>query len=326
MKKVLYALVFAVLFFSSGVVQAGQAPALKNFTISSGPLGGDFYALGGVIGEVAKGVMPGTTVSVNTGGAVENILKIEGGKADLGTSMIKLYTESLEGVEAFTGRKPVKNVKVMMYVAPMPMSYFLVKADSPYTSIEEIARTKPKIRLLTSKKGSSPATASENMLKGYGFNYDDIKKWGGSISYVSYAEASSLIQDGHADAYVGPIVSSINELITSVNMKMLPIDQKILDQLISDGYMIYTVKKEQYYFVHEDTPHMAETVVLPIGANLPDDVVYALTKALCENPQRIRAVHQTYAGFEPSDCPKYIDPEYIHPGAMRYYKESGWVK
>ena len=326
MKKACFALLLVAVVCTTAFVHAGQDPALKNFTITSGPLGGDFYAVGGVIGEVAKGVMPGTTVSVNTGGAVENILKIEGGKADLGTSMVKLYMESLEGVEAFAGRKPVKNVKVMMYVAPMPMSYFLVKNDSSYTSIEEIARTKPKIRLLTSKKGSSPATASENMLKCYGFDYDDIKKWGGSISYVSYAEASSLIQDGHADAYVGPIVSSINELITSVKMKMLPIDQSVLDELINAGYMVYTVKKGQYYFVDADTPHMAETVILPVGANLPDDSIYTLTKALCESPERIRNVHQTYAGFTPADCPKYIQPEYIHPGALRYYKEMGWVK
>jgi TRAP-type uncharacterized transport system substrate-binding protein len=116
------------------------APALKTFTVTSGPLGGDFYALGGVIGEAAKGVLPGTTVSVNTGGAVENVLKIEGGKADLGTGMVKLYLESLRGDGAYAGREPVKNVKVMMYVTPMPMSFFLVREDSPFKSIADIAR------------------------------------------------------------------------------------------------------------------------------------------------------------------------------------------
>jgi len=208
----------------------------------------------------------------------------------------------------------------------MPMSFFLVRADSPYTSIADIASTKPKIRLLTSKKGSSPAVASENMLKQYGFSFEDIKEWGGSVSYVSYAEASSLIQDGHADAYVGPIVSSINELITTVKMKMLPIDQAVLDKLSSDGYMTYTIKAGQYYFITKDTPHMAETVVLPVGANLPDDAVYALTKVLCEKPEMIRNVHQTYSVFDPSKSADHIAVQYIHPGALRYYKEKGWVK
>jgi TRAP transporter TAXI family solute receptor len=303
-----------------------EAAALKTFTITSGPLGGDFYALGGVIGEAAKGVLPGTTVSVNTGGAVENVLKIEGGKADLGTGMVKLYLESLRGDGAYAGREPVKNVKVMMYVTPMPMSFFLVKEDSPFKSIADIAKDKPKIRLLTSKRGSSPSVASENMLKYYGVDYATIESWGGSVQYVSYAEASTLIQDGHADAYVGPIVSAINELITSVKMRMLPIDPAVLDKLAQDGYMSYNLKKGQYYFVGADIPHMAEAVILPVGAKLPDEVIYDLTKVLCEKPELIRNVHPTYAVFEPSKSPSYIDQQYIHPGALRYYKERGWVK
>ena len=326
MKKGLISLLVTVVMLAAGLAQMPQAAELKTFTITSGPLGGDFYALGGVIGEAARGVMPGTTVSVNTGGSVENLLKIDAGKADLGTSMIKLYQESLKAEGVFANRKPVQNVKIMMYVAPMPMSFFLVREDSPYTSIADIASTKPKIRLLTSKKGSSPAVASENMLKQYGFSFEDIKEWGGSVSYVSYAEASSLIQDGHADAYVGPIVSSINELITTVKMKLLPIDQAVLDKLSSDGYMTYTIKAGQYYFITKDTPHMAETVVLPVGANLPDDAVYALTKVLCEKPEMIRNVHQTYSVFDPSKSADHIAVQYIHPGALRYYKEKGWVK
>ena len=326
MKKGLISLLVTVVMLAAGLAQMPQAAELKTFTITSGPLGGDFYALGGVIGEAARSVMPGATVSVNTGGSVEHLLTIDAGKADLGTSMIKLYEESLKAEGVFASRKPVQNVKIMMYVAPMPMSFFLVRADSPYTSIADIANTKPKIRLLTSKKGSSPAVASENMLKQYGFSFEDIKEWGGSVSYVSYAEASSLIQDGHADAYVGPIVSSINELITTVKMKMLPIDQAVLDKLSSDGYMTYTIKAGQYYFITKDTPHMAETVVLPVGANLPDDAVYALTKVLCEKPEMIRNVHQTYSVFDPSKSADHIAVQYIHPGALRYYKEKGWVK
>jgi TRAP transporter TAXI family solute receptor len=327
MKKGVFSLFAAALVLAcSFAFTANAASSLKTFTITSGPLGGDFYTLGGVIGEAAKALLPGTTVSVVTGGAVANVLKIDNGEADLGTGMVKLYLESLEGKEAYAGRKPVSNVKVMMYVVPMPMAFFLVRQDSPHASIADIARTRPKIRLLTSQKGSSPATASENMLKHYGFNFADIEKWGGSVSYVSYAEASTMIQDGHADAFVGPVVSSINELITNVKMRMLPIDQAVLNKLTKDGYMIYTVKKGQYYFVNADTPHMAESVILPVRGDLPDEVIYGLTRALCEKPEIIRDVHPTYAVFTPADSAKYIDVKYIHPGAWRYYKDRGWVK
>jgi len=54
----------------------------KTLTISSGPMGGDWYSLGGALGEMAKEVMPGAVVTVTTGGAVENLPKINGGHAD----------------------------------------------------------------------------------------------------------------------------------------------------------------------------------------------------------------------------------------------------
>jgi TRAP-type uncharacterized transport system substrate-binding protein len=47
---------------------------------------------------------------------------------------------------------------------------------------------------------------------------------------------------------------------------------------------------------------------------------------LCEKPELIRNVHPTDAVFEPSKSSSYIDQQYIHPGALRYYKERGWVK
>jgi TRAP-type uncharacterized transport system substrate-binding protein len=37
-------------------------------------------------------------------------------------------------------------------------------------------------------------------------------------------------------------------------------------------------------------------------------------------------VHPTYAVFEPGKSPSYLDLQYFHPGALRYYKERGWVK
>ena len=314
--------VFCALAAFAVVSPAKAGAPLKTFTVTSGPMGGDFYTLGGVVAEESKAVLPGVTVTVNTGGAVENLLKINAEKAEVGTSMAKLYGEALAGTDAYQGRPKMTNVKAMMYLADIPMSFFLVRDDSPFTSIADIAAKKPKIRLLTSKKGSSPATAAENMLKHYGITFDNIREWGGSVSFVSYSEASSLIQDGHADAFVGPLVSSINELTTNLKMRMLPIDPAVLAKLKADGYVVFTIPKDRYYFVKQDTPHMAEAIILAVRGNLSDDVVYKVTKALMEKPESIRQVHQTYAGFDPAKAASTVGGP-IHPGALKYFKEKG---
>jgi TRAP transporter TAXI family solute receptor len=298
----------------------------NTLTISSGPMGGDWYSLGGALGEMAKEAMPGTVVTVTTGGAVENLPKINTGQGDLGLTMAKLYHEALTGTESFASRGKQENVRAMAFLANIPMSFFLVKEGNPLASIEEIKAQKKKVRILTSKKGSSPALAAELMLGKYGITFEDIKTWGGSVSYVSYAEAANLIKDGHADAWIGPMVSGIVELTTTEKMKMLPIAPAALDRLRQeDHYVRITLPKDKYYFVKADTPHMAEAVILIVRKDLPDNTVYALTKAVLKNPDRVRAIHQTYAGFDPATAWQNVGGP-LHPGAEKCFKEMGFIK
>ncbi|RJR32691.1 MAG: TAXI family TRAP transporter solute-binding subunit [Desulfobacteraceae bacterium] len=298
----------------------------SSFTISSGPMGGDWYSLGGALGEMAKEAMPGAVVTVTTGGAVENLPKVNGGQSDLGLTMAKLYHEALTGTESFASRGKQENVRAMAFLANIPMSFFLVKEGNPLASIEEIKAQKKKVRILTSKKGSSPALAAELMLGKYGITFQDIKTWGGSVGYVSYAEAANLIKDGHADAWIGPMVSGIVELTTTEKMKMLPIAPAALDKLRDeDHYVRITLPKGKYYFVKADTPHMAEAVILIVRKNVPDKDVYALTKAVLKNPDRVRAIHQTYAGFDPSTAWQNVGGP-LHPGAEKCFREMGFMK
>ncbi|BEQ15983.1 TAXI family TRAP transporter solute-binding subunit [Desulfoferula mesophila] len=309
-----------------GLMMALPASAKVNsFTITAGPMGGDWYSIGGAMGEMAKQVFPGAIVTVTTGGALANVAKVNAGKADVGLSMAKLYAEALAGKGKYEGKKQ-ENLRAVAFLAYIPMSYFLVKADNPLTSIEEIKAKKLPIRLLTSKKGSSPSLAAELMLAQYGISFDDIKSWGGSVSFVSYAEASNLIKDGHADAWVGPMVSSIVELTTTTKMKQLTIKPAFLDKLKKDfNYAEVMLPKGKYYFVTQDTPQMAEAVIVITQKKLSTDEVYQFTSSLMKNAARIQGIHKTYSGFDPATAWQNVGGP-LHPGAEKYYKEKGYLK
>lgn len=309
--------------FSAGTALSAD---VKNFTISSGPMGGDWYSVGGAMGEMAKQIFPEAVVTVTTGGAVENIAKVSMGKADVGLTMASLYAEALSGQGAYAEKGKMENLRAVAFLADIPMSFFLTRQDNSIASIDEIKSKKLKIRILTSKKGSSPSVAAERMLDKYGITFDDIKAWGGSVSFVSYAEASNLIKDGLADAWIGPMVSAIVELTTTTKMKMLPIKTAVLDQLKKDhDYVKIVLPKDKYYFVQTDTPHMAEAVIVVTQKSLPEDPVYKFTKSLSENKERIRSIHQTYSTYEPKTAWQNVGGP-LHPGAEKYYREMGVMK
>jgi uncharacterized protein len=320
--KAFYLLVLLAVFSAGTALSAD----VKTFNVTSGPMGGDWYSLGGAMGEMAKQIYPQAIVTVTTGGAVENIAKVSMGKADVGLTMASLYAEALSGKGAYAEKGKMENLRAVAFLADIPMSFFLVKQDNPITSIDEIKSKKRGIRILTSTKGSSPSVAAERMLGKYGITFDDIKAWGGSVSFVSYAEASNLIKDGHADAWIGPMVSAIVELTTTTKMKMLPIKPDVLTLLKTDhNYVTINLPKDKYYFVEKDTPHMAEAVIVVAQKSLPENQVYTFAKSLSENKDRIRSIHKTYSTYEPTTAWQNVGGP-LHPGAEKCYREMGVMK
>ena len=67
-----------------------------------------------------------------------------------------------------------------------------------------------------------------------------------------------------------------------------------------------------------------DTDITTAFADVQDAVVYAVTRALAENKQYFETVHSGFKHWNPEQMPG--DGEVpIHEGAMRYYKETGWI-
>ena len=61
---------------------------------------------------------------------------------------------------------------------------------------------------------------------------------------------------------------------------------------------------------------------LVTNADVPDDVVYAMTKAIFENLDKMVAAHAAAKAITLDKAAK-DPPAPLHPGAERYYKEAG---
>ena len=86
-----------------------------------------------------------------------------------------------------------------------------------------------------------------------------------------------------------------------------------------------TIPAGAYDFVKANTPVMTESPILVVRDDVDADTVYLITKAIYENPDKIRGAGATYAKFDPKSMAK-ISGGPIHPGALRFYKEVGLVK
>lgn len=293
--------------------------------VAGGPQGGAWYGLAGALAKEAEIAIPGLRASVIPGGGVGNIALVEKGEAQLATTVSHLYRSALGALPPYP-KMQAQHLAGLAHIGTSDTCLFLVRKDFPANSIEEIKEKKLAIKLMTTGKASTPALGTERILAAYGISLDDISKWGGNISYMNYADATQHIADGHADGIIAPVVPAIVELSKTRELKMLPLDKKVLDELVETyGYATSVMTKGSYSWITEDVTVLGEPNILLLRSDVPEEIVYSMTKLICTKPDIIRSWGNHHVKFTPQEAPQHIGGP-LHPGAARYYKEMGYIE
>jgi hypothetical protein len=306
-----------VVFLMVPFISLGQEKV--DLKMMTGPMGGSWIPLGGAIAELIQKNIPGATVSVSPGGGMANVVGVEGGKADIGFGNSSSTVDGVAGREPF--KAPTKNV---MQLANLYPQYFqmVVLEDS---GIKSVADLKGK-GICPGPKGHTGELLSQQVLQIYGLSYKDMSK----VNHVSYADAVSLMKDGHAQGYLlGTTIpaSSIMDLASTKKIRLLSLpEDKIKDlQKINVGYLKRVIPSGTYTSVNYDTITVGYFTHLVISAKLPEPLVYKITKALSENVDRLGDVVKDMKGVTVKDLALDIGVPF-HPGALKYYKEKGVIK
>jgi hypothetical protein len=301
-----------------GVIFAGEAWALE-LRIMTGPQGGSWYPLGGAIAEILKKEIPGTTASVLPGAGIINIQGTESGQTEIGFGNAVSTVDAVAGREPFKG--PAKNVRQL---ATLYMQYFqvVVLADS---GINTVADFKGK-SIAVQPRGNTGEQMTRELLQIYGLSYKDMAK----VSHVSYNDAVALLKDGHAQAFtlISTVpAAAILDLASARKIRMLTLpDDKFKElQKINSGYARREFSKGIYPGVDYDVRQFGTYTHLMIRADLQDDLVYGITKALAKNVDSLGAVVKDVKGLTVKEMAFDVGVPYP-PGALKFYKEAGALK
>jgi TRAP transporter TAXI family solute receptor len=80
-----------------------------------------------------------------------------------------------------------------------------------------------------------------------------------------------------------------------------------------------------YPALTDDFPTVKSPLVIFTRADISEEVIYVFTKAAAENKKYIASATATMQAWNTDDMWKELGIE-THPGALRYYKERGWVQ
>jgi len=291
--------------------------AAQQVTMMTGPQGGSWIPLGGALKHMWEGAIPGLQIQQQPGAGIANIRGVDEGKAQIG------FANSATTVDGLEGRAPYpKKVTKVCQVANLYPQYFQVVALSD-ANIHSFADLKGKT-LVTQPKGNTSEILTGDVLKINGMSYQSLNK----VNFqASYTDAVDMMKDGHAQVFtLGTTApaSAIMDLASARDVVMVPVDDKTMAALKKEnaGYNKLTIKAGTYPKQDKDVPAIGYTTHIVAACDLPEDVVYKMTKAMATHVDDMAAVVKPIAGLTAKDMAVDIGVPF-HKGAAKYYKEVG---
>ena len=150
-----------------------------------------------------------------------------------------------------------------------------------------------------------------------------------SIAYLGYGPSADALQDGNIvglNAPGGPPMAAITRAhaLLGDDLTILDVTQEELDK-INWEYPIwnfYDMEPGTYPNQNENVRTAASANVLVARDDVPDEIVYQLTKLLWEILAVLKEIHGATRSMNLESALQGV-PVPLHKGALQYYQEQG---
>ena len=321
----LFVLTMAVAMAAVGLATESSAKT-RYVTIGTGGVTGVYYPTGGAISKMVnkKRKQYNLRVTVeSTAGSVFNINAIMAGDLEFGIVQSDRQYQAWNGLAEWQG-KPQKKLRAVFSIHPESVT-LVAAVDSGINTIYDL---KGKV-VNIGNPGSGQRQNSIDALTAAGIDWKkDIKAEG-----LKAAEAPGMLQDGRIDAFfytVGHPSGAIKEATAGARkVRFVPMPEEVIQKLVSK-YPYYAPAKIPVEFYpgaanKKDVPTFGVKATLCTSIDVPEDIVYAITKEVFDNFDQFKKLHPAYKVLTKESMLQGLSAP-LHPGAEKYFREVGLLK
>ena len=310
-----------LLVAATGLALATGAAAQQKFiNVLTGGQSGVYYPLGVALSQVYGKAIPDAKATVQaTKASVENLNLLQAGRGEIAFTLGDSLSDAWKGLEDAGFKTKLDKLRT---VAGIYSNYIQIVASAD-SGIKTLADLKGK-RISVGAPRSGTELNARAILKAAGIEYKDFAK----VEYLPFGESVELMKNRQLDVTLqsaGLGVASIRDLSTSVKIVVVPIPAEVVAKVGDAAYSAGTIPANTYTGQTEAVPTAAIKNFLVTHTGVPNDVVYAMTKATFDNLDTLVAAHSAAKGIVRDEAIKSL-PVPLHPGAERYYREVGLLK
>ncbi len=314
-----------VLGAAMAAMMAPAAQAEEFITIGTGGVTGVYYPTGGAICRlVNKGRKDhGIRCSVeSTGGSIYNIKTIRAGELEFGVAQSDWQYHAFHGTSSFEEDGPFENLRAVFSVHPEPFTV-VARADSGIKTFEDLKG----MRVNIGNPGSGQRGTMEVLLDAMGWTTDDFAL----ATELKAVEQSQALCDNQIDAMVytvGHPSGSIQEATTACDSVLVEVSGEVVDKLVAENpyYRTATIPGGMYRGNDEDTTTFGVGATFVTSADVSEEAVYTVVKAVFDNFDDFKNLHPAFANLEPQEMATAGLSAPLHDGAAKYYREQGWIE
>ena len=312
MKKQYFLLLFISVFFLMSFLTAFTAEKTE-LRIGTSRIAGSYQLWGATWAKIISDNVEGVAAGIEaTGGPAANIQLIEKGINALGFASVVAVHEGWEGIGWAEGSKFQEQRSVFSMYPSYLQLITLKKSD--INNLNDFAGKKVDV----GSPGSTPAISMGYVKEVLEIDYD--------IKHNDTKVALEALKQGSIDVFArvtGLPNASIMDLAIGHDAFIVGFSEEELNKITSQYPYFGTsvippnIYKKQDYEVNT----IAVWAIALCDKDLPEDIVYEITKAAFENQETFIQAHPDGRYLIPENV-KYLNIP-LHPGALKYYQEVG---
>src|SRR5687768_2920161 len=285
---------------------------------------GMYYALGGSMCRLfnLETARHGRRCSEEpSSGSVANIESLGRGRLDIGIVQSDVLADAVAGHGVFAGRGPVTDLRIL-FAGHDEMLTLVARRDSAVHTVADLRGT----RVNLGSAGSRERAGMERILTALGLRRGDLKE----ARELSAAEQSRAFCAGQLDVIVYSVPHP-NGLMADVTAtcggRLVHVSGGGIDAMIAElrQYDRAVIPGGTYAGNPGDVRSFGVRAVIVAGPRVTDDVAYEMTSAVFDNVQAFRRLHPAFGRLSVTEMVHVGVRAPFHAGALRYYRERGWL-
>ncbi len=257
----------------------------------------------------------------STAGSTYNINNIVSGDLDFGVAQSDWQYHAYNGSSQYEG-KEFKDLRSVFSVHPEPIQIIAGK-DSGIKGWEDLKNKKVNI----GNPGSGQRATADMLIKESDWTLDSFAL----ASELTSTEQSNALCDGKIDAYfytVGVPNAGVAVATDGCDAYIADFSGPLAKKMVTPERPYYawaTIPKGTYKTTTADVKTWGVKATFVTSATVEEDVVYEVVRAVFENLDDFKSLHAAFANLKPEEMIKDGLSAPLHPGAIKYYKEKGWM-